>query len=79
MDYLCVKTAVIEHFECIEEGFWKRFRSVKPQNAGKVPRFITRLINLLNRQVDLSSTKPTYEGVCDLVLSEQFLACCGCI
>ncbi|XP_019633436.1 PREDICTED: uncharacterized protein LOC109476860, partial [Branchiostoma belcheri] len=75
-DYVKVKEAILKRYELTEDGFKKKFRSEVPQE-GEVPdQYIVRLSSYLNRWIELSSTPKTYEGICDLVVQEQFLDLC---
>lgn len=46
-----LKYALMDRFECTEEGFRKRFRNSKPKRAEKVKQFVQRLQTNLFRWV----------------------------
>ena len=77
LNYGKVKQALMDRFECTDEGFRSRFRNAKPQRGEQVSQFTTRLKNLLLRWIELSKVPKTFEGLRDLFLSEQFLQSCG--
>ena len=77
LDYEKVKLALMERFECTEEGFRTKFRSVKPQRGERVKQFVDRLRNLFTRWVELSKCDHTVEGLTDLMISEQLLQSCS--
>ena len=77
VDYDKVTEALMKRFDCTEEGFRLKFRSVKPQKGEQVSQFVSRLRNLLKRWVEMSLYEDNYEGLTDLVLMEQFLQSCG--
>ncbi|KAK3895902.1 hypothetical protein Pcinc_000402 [Petrolisthes cinctipes] len=77
LSYKTVKIALMERFDCTEEGFRKKFRFGKPQRGESVAQFVTRLRNSLKRWVELSKCEQTYDGVTDLFIGEQFLQTCG--
>ena len=76
-DYEKVKVALMERFECTEEGVRVKFRTAKPQKGEKVKQFVSRLRNLFNRWVELSRYENDVEGIIHLVISEQLLNTCG--
>lgn len=77
LSYQTVKLALMERFDCTEEGFRKKFRFSRPQRGESVAQFVTRLRNSLKRWVELAKCEQTYDGVSDLVIAEQFLQTCG--
>ncbi|KAI8491893.1 hypothetical protein Bbelb_302660 [Branchiostoma belcheri] len=75
-DYDKVKEAILKRYELTEDGFRKKFRSEIPQEGEGPDQYIVRLSSYLNRWIELSGTSKTFEGVCDLIIQEQFLDLC---
>ncbi|XP_068245278.1 uncharacterized protein [Palaemon carinicauda] len=77
LDYNKVSESLMKRFDCTEEGFRVKFRSVKPQKNELVQQFVSRLRHLLKRWIEMSKCEMTCEGLTDLFLMEQFLQSCG--
>ncbi|XP_066990457.1 uncharacterized protein [Macrobrachium rosenbergii] len=77
LDYNKVSESLMKRFDCTEEGFRVKFRSVKPQKNELVEQFVSRLRHLLKRWIEMSKCEMTCEGLTDLFLMEQFLQSCG--
>ncbi|XP_019634351.1 PREDICTED: uncharacterized protein LOC109477509 [Branchiostoma belcheri] len=75
-DYDKVKEAILKRYELTEDGFRKKFRSEIPQEGEGPDQYIVRLSSYLNRWIELSGTSKTFEGICDLIIQEQFLDLC---
>ncbi|XP_078687005.1 SCAN domain-containing protein 3-like [Branchiostoma floridae x Branchiostoma belcheri] len=75
-DYDKVKEAILRRYELTEDGFRKTFRSEIPQEGEGPGQYIVRLTSYLKRWIELSGTAKTFEGVCDLIIQEQFLDLC---
>ncbi|XP_078677844.1 LOW QUALITY PROTEIN: uncharacterized protein LOC144914156 [Branchiostoma floridae x Branchiostoma belcheri] len=71
--YNKVKDAILKRYELTEDGFRKKFRSKVPQEGEGPDQYLIRLSSYLNRWVELSDTPRTYEGICDMIVQEQFL------
>ena len=76
-DYDKVKLALMERFECTEEGFRCKFRSAKPQKGEQVKEFASRLRNLFARWLELSKCEVSVEGISNVLIAEQLLQTCG--
>ncbi|KAJ8050336.1 hypothetical protein HOLleu_03495 [Holothuria leucospilota] len=76
LKYDVVKAAVLKAYGLTDDGFRKKFRTVRPTKEETGTRFSTRLKNLLQRWLELSRVKD-YDGLFDLILREQFLNCCS--
>lgn len=76
-DYDHVKKALMDRFECTDEGFRLKFRRSRPLKGEKVEQFVNRIKTYLKRWVALSSCDETFNGVIELMLMEQFMNNCG--
>ncbi|XP_046568632.1 uncharacterized protein LOC124277024 [Haliotis rubra] len=76
-DYQALKQALLRRFRLNDEGFRMKFRNSKIEADESCVQFIARLRNYLSRWVELSDTVKTYDGICDLLLREQFLMTCS--
>ncbi|XP_067684362.1 uncharacterized protein [Haliotis asinina] len=76
-DYQSLKQALLRRFRLNDEGFRMKFRNAKIEADESCIQFIARLRNYLSRWVELSDTVKTYDGLCDLLLREQFLMTCS--
>ena len=72
-----VKEALLTRYELTEDGFRKKFRESLPENGESPQQFVNRISNYLMRWQNLSKVEETYEGLRDLILSEQFINMCG--
>lgn len=77
LDYDKLKFSLLQRFRLSEEGFHDKFRSSKPDKGENPPQFLARLENYLTRWMELAKSPPTYEGLRDLLLREQFIASCS--
>ena len=77
LDFDELKAALYKRFDMNEDGFRKRFRSSKPEGSETFLQFSSRMDSYLERWVELSKTKKTYDGMKDLFLREQFIWCCN--
>ncbi|XP_064469791.1 uncharacterized protein LOC135384523 [Ornithodoros turicata] len=75
-NYDQVKKALLQRFRLTAEGFRERFRNGKPEDGETGTQFAARLSNLFDRWVDISETKKDYEGLRDLLITEQFIKGC---
>ena len=73
-DYEQLKKAMLERYQLNAEGFRCKLRESTAEEGENPAQFLTRLDSYLQRWTELSETDKTYEGLRDLILSEQFLA-----
>ena len=71
-----LKQGLLKQFQCTEEGFRTRFRSIRPNNNETFVSFTERLKRNFNRWVHLSGVDDTVDGLSDLILREQFYQAC---
>uniref|UniRef100_L7M5Y6 CCHC-type domain-containing protein n=1 Tax=Rhipicephalus pulchellus TaxID=72859 RepID=L7M5Y6_RHIPC len=77
MNYDKVKKTLLQRFRLTAEGFRKRFRGCKPENAEPAKKFASRLSNYFDRCMEMANVEKTYEVVRDHMVLEQFLNCCS--
>ncbi|KAL7641286.1 UNVERIFIED_CONTAM: hypothetical protein RMT77_008424 [Armadillidium vulgare] len=68
-----LKHSLLTRYNLTEEGYRSRFRNSKPLANERPIQFVERLRNYLNKWTELSLTPKTFEGLSDLILSEQFM------
>ena len=68
-----LKEALLKKFQCTEEGFRERFRSVRPEVGESFSAFLLRCSHLFERWVSLSGIDNSFNGLKDLLLREQIL------
>ena len=76
-DYEQLKKALLERYQLNAEGFRCKLRESTAEEGENPAQFLTRLESYLQRWTELSETSKTYEGLRNLILSEQFLATCS--
>ncbi|KAL7638538.1 UNVERIFIED_CONTAM: hypothetical protein RMT77_011108 [Armadillidium vulgare] len=72
-DYDKLKHSLLTRYNLTEEGYRSRFRNSKPLDDERPMQFVERLRSYLNKWTELSLTPKTFEGLSDLILSEQFM------
>ena len=73
-DYNTLRDALLKRYQLTEEGFRQKFRNSKQEIGETAGQFVIRLNNYLVRWMELAKVKPTFEGLRDLMLREQFLS-----
>ena len=76
-DYRCLKNALLRRYDLTEVGYQKRLRESKPEKDESPDQYITRLRGYLEKWIELSGAVRTADGVCDLIIKEQFLNSCA--
>ncbi|XP_071795587.1 uncharacterized protein [Asterias amurensis] len=76
-NYQKLKSSLLKRFQLTADGFRLKLRTAKPEGGESGLQFATRLANYLLRWIDLAEAEKTFEGVCDLLLREQFTAGCS--
>ena len=74
-DYDRVKLALMKRYDLTEDGYRRKFRASKPEVDESPEQFIVRLDRYLLRWLELSNTDRSFEGLKDLIVKEQFIAC----
>ncbi|XP_063954898.1 uncharacterized protein LOC129282954 isoform X2 [Lytechinus pictus] len=74
-DYDRVKRELMEYFHLTENGYRKKFRSVRPNREERPKQFAVRMKGYFDKWLDLSGVGD-YDSLVDLVVREQFLDCC---
>ena len=70
-DYNRVKLALMKRYDLTEDGYRRKFRASKPEVDESPEQFIVRLDRYLLRQLELSNTERSFEGLKDLIVKEQ--------
>ena len=76
-DYDELKSALLKRFELTEDGFRQKFRGCRPENGETFQQFAVRMGSYFDRWIEMSKVKPTYDGLYDLMLRDQFLSICN--
>ena len=77
VEYNDLKLQFLRKFQCTEDAFRERFRSVRPEAGESLFSFCTCIRHLLARWIELSEIEKTFEGFQELILREQFLHSCS--
>ncbi|XP_040077970.2 uncharacterized protein LOC120849798 [Ixodes scapularis] len=77
LDYAKVKLSLLQRFRYTTEGYREKFRDGKPEDAETGRQFAARLLGYFDRWIETGETPKTYEGLRDLIVSEQFLKRCN--
>lgn len=77
LDYDKVKEAILKRYSLTGEGFRKKFRSAKPESGETAEQFIKRIRSYLEKWIDLSGRKQTFDDVVQLLLIEQVYTMCS--
>ncbi|XP_021369220.1 uncharacterized protein LOC110460569, partial [Mizuhopecten yessoensis] len=77
LDFEELKKALLTRFELTEEGFWKKFRSTRPETGETLTQFAFRLDSYFMRWLDMTRTAKDFESLKDLMIRDQFIHCCG--
>ena len=72
-----VKKNFMLKYQCTEEGFRTRFRTVRPDHNEAILSYVAKLEHFLDGWIKLSSCEQTYAALRDLILREQFLQGCS--
>lgn len=75
-NYDCLRAALLNRYGLTGEGYRKKLREAKPDFNETPGQFIHRLNAYVTRWVDMTGTERSYEGLCDLLVQEQFMECC---
>ena len=75
-DFDDLKAALLERYGLTAEGYRQKLRHILPEADESPSQFLSRINTYLSRWVELSGTDPSYEGLFDLMATEQFLESC---
>lgn len=75
-DYDKLKAALLRQFDLTAEGFRKKFYEARRGKDETAAQFVVRLIGYLDRWIQLTEIKRTYEGLKALLVRERFLDSC---
>jgi hypothetical protein len=76
-NYDDLKDALLRRYNKTEEGYRDKFYSSKADVNESPQQFLVRLSSYLFRWIDLSGVEPSYPGLCDLIIREQYLKTCS--
>ena len=74
--YEDLKAALLERYGLTAEGYRLKLRNILPETDESPSQFLSRLESYLARWIELSGTDASYEGLFDLIVTEQFLESC---
>ena len=74
-DYDKVKEALLRHFRLTEEGFRRRFFTARVSEKDTMTQFMGRVSGYFDRWVNLAKIEQSFEGLRNLIVTEQFLHC----
>ena len=69
--YIQLKNALLNKFELNARAFQSMFRSARLEEGESIRELVDRLRKYLNKWIELANQDRTYEGLIDLILSEQ--------
>ena len=76
LNYEVVKEALLRKYSLTEDEFRKQFYQTKVELGETPTQYMTRIRRLFAKWIDASKTDKTYDGVCSLIVREQFLRRC---
>ena len=66
-----LKAPLLKRYALTEEGFKQRYKKCRPDSGEIFQQFTSRLKSNFTRWVNLARIEKTYEGLADLILSNQ--------
>ena len=75
-NYEFVIEELMRKYHFTESALRKQFYGVKVEDGETAYQYMSRLERIFNKWVKMSKIPATYEGVCDLMVREQFLRRC---
>ncbi|XP_077537549.1 uncharacterized protein LOC144149778 [Haemaphysalis longicornis] len=76
LDYTKVKKALLQRFRFTATAYQEKFREARAEDGETGKHFAARLSSYFDRWVEMANISKTYEGLRDLLISEQFYCCC---
>ncbi|XP_077551257.1 uncharacterized protein LOC144164889 [Haemaphysalis longicornis] len=76
LEYSKVKKALLQRFRFTATGYQEKFRKARAEDGETGRQFAARLSSYFDHWVEMANISRTYEGLRDLVISEQFYGCC---
>jgi len=74
--YKTFKENLLKRFRLTDGGYRKHFKQSKIENGETPEQFIERLRRYLQKWCHMAGFEQTYEGLEDLILSDQFFIMC---
>src|SRR5215469_5907809 len=75
-DYDKLKKTLLSRYNLMENGYRIKFRECKPIVDEDPARFIERIKGYLIKWIELAKIEKSYEGLLELIITEQFLQSC---
>jgi hypothetical protein len=75
-DYDVVKEALLRKYQLTEDEFRKQFFTTKVETGETPTQYITRIRRLFSKWVELTKIEQSFDGICSLIIREQFLRRC---
>ncbi|XP_077531284.1 uncharacterized protein LOC144143395 [Haemaphysalis longicornis] len=76
LDYPAVKKALLQRFRFTAQGYQEKFRGAQAMDGETGRQLAARLSGYFDHWIEMSGVPKTFEGLRDLIVSEQFLRCC---
>ncbi|XP_077564747.1 uncharacterized protein LOC144180242 [Haemaphysalis longicornis] len=76
LDYTKLKKVLLQRFRFTAQGYQEKFRKARAEDGETGRQFAARLSSYFDHWVEMANIPKTYEGLRDLVISEQFYGCC---
>ena len=77
LDYVALKTALLQRYDMTCESFRRKFRNSKPELGESFTHFITRLCSYFRRWIEMTGIEQTYDSLLDFLVCDQFLFLCN--
>ena len=71
-----LKAQLLKRFRLIEGGYRKRFKTGKLEPGETPAQFAERLKRYLDKWQEMAGFEPTYEGIKEMILRDQYFLTC---
>jgi len=75
-DYDLLKNSLLKRFRLTEEGYRKRFKSVRIEVGETAEQFVNRFKKYLTKWREMAGFDAIYEGLQNTILRDQFFITC---
>ena len=75
-DYDVLKAQLLKRFRLTEGGYRKRFKTGKLEPGETPAQFAERLKRYLDKWQEMAGFEPTYEGIKEMILRDQYFLTC---
>jgi hypothetical protein len=76
-NYEDLKRALMKRFQLTEMGYRKRFKQSQMETGETPEQYVARLRRYLTKWRECAGLEPTFEGLEDLMLKDQFFSVCS--